>query len=117
MLFQQIAVFVIYVAWFAGPFFVIELVKERKASREDYVKGVLVGGIVIVALSATLAFVMGDLAISLWLVATMNWVAYLSAKRLNDLGIPKVRALWILTGIGLAGVPLYCIFASRRLER
>jgi len=114
MLFQQIAVFVIYVAWFAGPFIVVELVKDRKVSQGEYVKGVLVGGAIVLALSAALAFVVGDLVISLWLVATMNWVAFLSAKRLNDLGIPKVRTLWILTGIGLVGVPLYCVFASRR---
>lgn len=117
MLFQQIAVFVIYVAWFAGPFIWVELVKERKVSRGEYVKGILVGEMLITALSGTLAFVVGDLVISLWLVATMNWVAYLSAKRLNDLGVPKVRTLWILTGIGLVGVPLYCIFASRPLQR
>lgn len=109
MFFKQIAVFIIYVGWFAGPFFCIEYAKDRKISRETYSKFVANGAVILSVVAIGLSFIIGDLVISIWIVSLMNLVAYMSAQRFNALGIPKTRALWILTGIGVIGVPLYCL--------
>lgn len=114
MIAQQIAVFIIYVGWFAGPFFCIEYAKDRKISRDKYSKVVVNGAIIFSAIAIGLSFFIGGLVISIWLVSLMNLVAYMSAQRFNALGIPKNRALWILTGVGIIGVPLYCLSMTDR---
>ncbi len=116
MIFKQIAVFIIYVGWFAGPFFCIEYAKDRKISRETYGKIVANGAIIFSVVAIGLSFIVGDIVIPIWIVSLMNLVAYMSAQRLNALGIPKTRALWILTGIGVVGVPLYCLSVADRKE-
>ena len=97
-------------------FFCIEYAKDRRISRDKYSKVVVNGTIIFSVIAIGLSFFIGGLVISIWLVSMMNLVAYMSAQRFNALGIPKNRALWILTGIGVIGVPLYCLSVADRKD-
>ena len=57
MLSEQVLVFFLYFAWFAGPFIAVEYVKDRKMAQGRYVQLILAGCGAILIVSAALFFV------------------------------------------------------------